>query len=139
MPHSLYFATKNLMNNKISKHFTRDEFKCNCSHQCIQSREPTIDCDLIKMLEAVRKYFDKPVNITSGHRCSKYNSEVGGVKHSFHLLGRAADIQVKDIAPVEVYKFLNLAYPEVGGIGKYNSFTHVDSRCYKARWIGIDG
>jgi uncharacterized protein YcbK (DUF882 family) len=86
------------------------------------------------MLEAVRTHFGKPVTITSSHRCPESNAAVGGVKHSLHLLGRAADIQVKYVDPADVYLFLNTTYPDTAGIGRYNTFTHIDSRSERARW-----
>jgi len=118
----------------FSRHFARHEFRCRCDNNCFQSKDPTVDADLLKMLEAVREHFGKPVVITSSHRCSASNAAVGGVKHSLHLLGRAADIQVKYVDPSDVYQFLNAAYPDTAGIGRYNTFTHIDSRSERARW-----
>ena len=114
---------------KISKHFNREEFTCKCG--CGQD---TVDKVLIDVLEDVREHFAVPVIITNGNRCSKHNAEVGGVKDSQHTKGRAADIQVKGIHSDKVYEYIDSKYPDTLGVGKYTTFTHIDSRDNKARW-----
>ena len=42
-------------------------------------------------LERVRAILNSPLRITSGYRCPKLNSAVGGSKNSAHLKGLAAD------------------------------------------------
>ena len=115
---------------KLSKNFNRNEFACKCG--CGFS---TVDTKLIDMLEIIRQHFDKPVRIRSGCRCATHNAVVGGAAKSQHLVGRAADIAVKDVTPNEVHDFIvGWVGPYWGGIGKYNTFTHVDSREEPARW-----
>ncbi len=112
---------------KLSKHFTRSEFACKCG--CGQD---TIDAGLIFILEAIREHFDQPITISSGNRCPKYNRKVGGAKSSQHLLGRAADIQIKDVEPEDVHGYIHPWHR--GGLGSYQTFTHVDSRSTPTRW-----
>jgi uncharacterized protein YcbK (DUF882 family) len=115
---------------RLSKHFSRSEFACKCG--CGFS---VVDGKLLEVLEAIRTHFGKPITINSGCRCADHNSNVGGAKASKHLLGIAADIVVKDIPPAEVYDFVvSLIGSTWGGVGKYNSFTHIDSREDPARW-----
>ena len=113
----------------LSPHFSREEFacKCNCGFD-------TVDSQLLTMLEVIRQYFDSPVTITSGCRCLEHNTNIGGSVHSQHLLGRAADIQVRDIDPATVQEFVNKTWPDDFGMGSYSNFTHIDSRGGKARW-----
>ena len=110
------------------KHFWREELACNC--MCGQD---TIDYELADLLDSIREYFGVPVTVTSGNRCPSYNAEIGGGLHSQHLLGKAADIKVKGVKPQDVADFAETLLDE-GGIGRYNSFTHVDVRNRKARW-----
>lgn len=54
------------------KHFTKQEFACedNCGFDAI-------DLKLVEVLETIRAHFGgKPVIITSGCRCSKFNRKV---------------------------------------------------------------
>lgn len=113
----------------INKYFSRDEFTCKCG--CGFN---TVDFELVQVLTTVREHFDRPVIINSSCRCEIHNTMVGGGKKSQHLLGRAADIVVKGVDPIEVHSFLNGHAPESYGLGKYNSFTHIDTRSTKARW-----
>jgi len=57
-------------------------------------------CALI--LEPLRVALDRPVVVTSGYRSREVNALVGGAKNSHHLSGRAADIQVPGMTPIEV-------------------------------------
>jgi len=115
---------------KISANFTREEFKCRCG-SCDYD---TVDIELIEVLQDVREYFNKPITITSGNRCRNHNIRVGGADTSYHVRGRAADIQVKGVSPADVYYYVNSKYPDKYGIGKYDTFTHIDTRTGKGRW-----
>tara|TARA_R110002012_G_scaffold263287_3_gene446011 strand:+ start:236 stop:586 length:351 start_codon:yes stop_codon:yes gene_type:complete len=115
---------------RIGKFFLREEFACNCN-----CGFDTVDTELITILDKVRMHFAKPVTITSGCRCPEYNGKVGGALRSQHVLGRAADIQVKDTDPADVAAYLEDI--QAPGVGRYNTFTHVDSRSSRgARWKG---
>jgi uncharacterized protein YcbK (DUF882 family) len=114
----------------ISEHFSRSEFACNCG--CGFN---VVDAELIKILEGVHVYFGRAIGINSGARCAAYNAmQEHSAKKSQHLLGKAADINVVGIDPEKVATFLEEKYPNKYGIGRYNTFTHVDVRSVKARW-----
>lgn len=106
---------------KISKHFTDKEFMCPCCGECIE-----ISKDLLNRLEILRKFVnDEPIYITSGYRCKSHNLEVGGVSNSQHLLGKAADIYVKNMTIYGLYQLCLKIFPAVG---MYDTFIHVDVR-----------
>ena len=50
------------------------------------------------MLQPIRDAWGKPIKVTSGYRCPRLNTMVGGVKNSQHVLGQAADIQATAFA-----------------------------------------
>lgn len=114
----------------LSKNFSRDEFKCNCG-ECEQVGPPQ---ELVDVLQDVRDHFGRAVVINSGHRCPAYNRRVGGAFRSQHLTGKAADFNVAGHSPVEVQEYLLDKYGGRYGIGRYNTFTHVDVRPGPARW-----
>jgi uncharacterized protein YcbK (DUF882 family) len=118
---------------KISQHFARIEFACRCGN-CPASTDPTIDVTLIRVLEELRDHFGNPITVTSGVRCKAYNASVGGKPFSKHREGRASDIVIKGVPAAAVYRYLDERYSDRYGLGKYNTFTHVDSRLTKARW-----
>jgi uncharacterized protein YcbK (DUF882 family) len=114
----------------ISENFSRAEFKCKCG-----CGFDTVDIDLVRLLEAIRAHFDRRITINSGCRCAPYNSSsrVNGSTSSQHLYGRAADIVVDRVDPALVYELADQM--GIGGAGRYNSFTHVDTRTNgPARW-----
>ena len=120
----------NQINNIIiSPHFNLSEFACPCCRRIM------LHPLLLEKLEKLRKIIEKPVYITSGYRCFEYNRKVGGVANSYHCIGLAADIKVKDINLIEL-----LGYAEeidFAGIGLYEkkNFLHLDVRPTKrTRW-----
>lgn len=117
---------------QLSKSFTREEFKCNCN-VCDYD---TVDAELITLLQALRDHFKAPITITSGNRCPAYNKQVGGSKNSYHIRGRAADIQIAGVSPLIVQDYLKATYPNKYGIGRYSVFTHIDTRTNCGCWNG---
>lgn len=51
-------------------------------------------CD--NVLQPIRDKYGKPIIVTSGYRCEKLNTLVGGVKTSQHVKGEAVDITCTD-------------------------------------------
>ncbi|EFC90840.1 Peptidase M15A [Dethiosulfovibrio peptidovorans DSM 11002] len=72
---------------RIAPHFSLREFQCPC---CLTVR---LQPELLSRLEALRGRWG-PLRITSGYRCPRHNSEVGGVPRSRHMKGAAADVVV---------------------------------------------
>jgi len=104
----------------VSVHFNRSEFACQCG--CGYN---TVDALLLEALEAIRTHFEAPIRVASGCRCPSHNFDVGGAQHSQHKRGRAADIVVKGVSPADV---ATLAEDLGMSVGRYVSFTHIDSR-----------
>lgn len=116
----------------LSTNFDRSEFKCKCG----ECEADTVDAKLLEILEKVRSHWGERITVTSGHRCEKYNEEVGGSPNSQHLVGRAADIVVDNKTPHQVYRLLEDWFPYHYGLGSYDDFTHFDTRNKRSRWKG---
>jgi uncharacterized protein YcbK (DUF882 family) len=121
----------------LSKNISRGEVECHCG-----CGFDTMDSETIDLVQGACDYFAKKqgvprvvLTITSGARCEKHNKEVGGSPNSQHTKGRAMDIKILGVPPEEVYYYFTNVYQGQYGIGKYDSFTHIDSRTNgPARW-----
>ena len=120
----------NQVNNIIiAPYFNLSEFSCPCCN--LVMLHPKL---LAKLME-LRNILERPVHITSGYRCSEYNQKVGGVTNSYHRIGLAADIKVKDINLIELLEICeNIDFNGIGFYEKKN-FLHLDVRPTKrSRW-----
>ena len=111
------------------KYFNRNEFACRCN-----CGFATVDYELAIVLDELREHFNSPASINSGCRCETHNKKIGGSANSKHINGTAADVSIKDVLSDDVYDYLDSKYPNTYGIGRYNSWTHIDIRSQKARW-----
>ena len=105
------------------KHFEPYEFDCNCG--CGKGYKD-MNKDFLTKLDAARGYADVPFTITSGYRCQKHNSNVGGFKKSSHMKGLAVDI----FCPSSSDRFEILQGLMVAGfkrIGSASTFIHADA------------
>ena len=123
------YSLKKDGNKKLSANFKVSEFKCKDGSDKI-----LISDELVTLLQRIRDHFNKPITINSAYRNATYNIKIGGASKSQHVVGTAADIVVKGITPTEVTKYVEYIMPNAGGIGLYNSFTHVDVRANRSRW-----
>ena len=120
----------NSINNiNIAPHFKLSEFACPCCMRVM------LHPKLLGKLVELRNTLERPVYITSGYRCSKYNHQIGGVANSYHCIGLAADIKVKDINLIELLEICeNIDFAGIGFYEKKN-FLHLDVRPTKrTRW-----
>ncbi|MBA7569595.1 DUF882 domain-containing protein [Candidatus Atribacteria bacterium 1244-E10-H5-B2] len=116
------------MNNiKIAKNFKLKEFQCPCCKRVM------LDSKLLKGLVLLRIMLNRPIYINSGYRCNKENERVKGYKDSYHLVGMAADIQVKDISISGLADFAESF--GFKGIGIYKKHLHLDVREILYRWV----
>lgn len=121
-------------NVQLTKNFNSNEFDCKCKR--LTCKQTLIDMDHVANMQALRDRVGKPINQTCAYRCPEHNKEVGGVSNSQHPQGYASDIVIVGMAPDQV---ADVAEPIFNGLGRYDTFTHVDSRALqqkgaKARW-----
>jgi uncharacterized protein YcbK (DUF882 family) len=103
--------------------------------------------ETLVVLDEVRERLGKPITLTSTYRSPAYNQAVGGARFSQHLVFNATDIQAKGAKPAEVAelakglrgkRFKNpltgKPFTFKGGIGRYATFVHIDTRGHNADW-----
>lgn len=103
------------------QYFTKEELTCSCG-----CNELIVNHGFIKKIEDIREFLGFPFVVNSFYRCEKYNKQIGGVKNSYHLLGRAMDIKASG---ERAYRIIEVA-SDFGfrGIGVYPTFVHLDDR-----------
>lgn len=119
-------------NFSVSSTFVSKQFDCRCNLRSCKSTEldPTLPEALEKLIELAG-----PIRINSAYRCPEWNRRVGGTGGSYHLLGKAADIQSDKYTGKELANFAMMVEEfEQGGIGVSENWIHVDVRGFKSRW-----
>ena len=134
----------------LTKNISRHELRCKCGNcsVTIQDHEPIIQvvqgiCDQVAAdydVDSVR------LDITSAARCREHNNNpasrggAGSNDESQHIRCNAMDIKIY-VGRVQVSpKLVASRVPDsfdgafVGGVGIYNTFTHIDTRNKIARW-----
>lgn len=81
-------------------------------------------------LERTRWYLDKPMLLSSGYRCEKLNTLVGGAKDSQHLKAEAADFISPDFGtPLQICEAL--------GDPKIMRLLGIDQLIWEGEWVHI--
>ncbi|GLU53217.1 D-Ala-D-Ala carboxypeptidase family metallohydrolase [Dyadobacter frigoris] len=123
------------MATQISPHFTLEEMLTSQTAIRFRYNEQFIPPNNVKqsltalcqnVLEPIRIAVAKPIRVSSGYRCLRVNSKIGGSKTSQHMDGEAADIQVLSITVEELFQFIksgNFPYDQL--IQEFDSWVHV--------------
>lgn len=79
----------------------------------------------------------RPKPLVSVYRSPTYNRAVRGRSQSQHLQNRAVDVQFYGVSAYTVSSVARRLRKEgkfKGGVGRYSSFTHVDTRGHNVDW-----
>jgi len=121
---------------KLTSNFSLDEFECKCGCKMPEFVKKNV-IELAENLQVLRDLVGR-LDLTNGYRCKEHNADVGGSLNSQHLKGKAADIKSSTIKPwdmaIAVDDLMKTEKFKLGGVGIYNTFTHVDIRGVRARW-----
>ena len=121
---------------QLTSNFSLEEFECKCGCEMPEFVKKNI-IELAENLQVLRDTVGR-LDLTNAYRCKYHNADVGGSINSQHLKGKAADIKSKTLSPNEIAVRTNDLMKnesfKLGGIGIYNTFTHVDIRGTRARW-----
>lgn len=78
--------------------FKKSEFKCHCKGKYCNGYPSKISPDLVYVVIKLRKKYNKPVYITSGLRCKKWNRlQAGSSSTSKHMSGKAVDFYIPNL------------------------------------------
>jgi len=91
----------------------------------------------IILLDKFRERIGVPITITSAYRSPAYNKSIDGALSSYHTKFQAIDFRANGVKASNcVQELIEMRQAKLfkGGIGRYASFTHVDTRGYNADW-----
>ena len=81
---------------------TMGEYQCDCGGMYCAGFPELMEEALLAQVENLRNRLGRPVIITPGVRCAQRNREVGGIEHSKHKIGCAADLYCPGVHYSEV-------------------------------------
>ena len=110
-----------------AQHFSTSEMRCSDGTPILLAHR-----QLLRWLDYLRSWAGAPVQITSGYRTHAYNRRIGGADESRHMYGLAADVKVQGKTPSDVADWADRH--GFGGVGRYESFTHLDVFGQDRRW-----
>tara|TARA_R110000850_G_scaffold6460_2_gene25200 strand:+ start:420 stop:827 length:408 start_codon:yes stop_codon:yes gene_type:complete len=134
---------------KLTKNFSLDEFiksrfygeSQECINEIFEDNKeqllPNIQ-ELANNLQVIRDYCGVPISINIAFRPVWWELKQGRSGNSQHCLGKAADIVIQGYTPKDTYllieQLIGKGVVKDGGLGKYETFTHIDIRGKHARW-----
>jgi zinc D-Ala-D-Ala carboxypeptidase len=120
-------------NHRVSPDFMEYEFFCKCRD--FNGLFHPFDDTLFKTAQLIRSFTGQPVLINSSYRTRLCNKNSGGAPDSYHLLGKALDLNCgsaletvsEDIVSYgPLYRSLRQC--GINGFGISPSFLHIDTR-----------
>jgi uncharacterized protein YcbK (DUF882 family) len=122
---------------RLTNNFYLKEFECHCG--CDMPRNVMENVfKLSDTLQFLRNRTQNAIHINSAYRCESHNKSIGSNSTSQHVLGKAADITIAKMKPSEVADLVERLMAggiiTLGGVGRYDTFTHIDIRETQANW-----
>ena len=107
-------------------YFDRSEFACHCGGKYCNGFPTEPQEKLIRVADRARRFLGGPATVSSGVRCSKHNSAVGGVTNSRHLSGKAMDFCIAGKSAEQTLAYVQ-GQPEIRYAYAIDStFVHMD-------------
>ena len=117
-------ATAILLNWNAYPNFTEDEFRCKCG--CGRA---DMKPQFLNFVQLLRTACGFPFVITSGFRCEKHDSSIGGA--GVHPSGQACDLNVYGVQALAILDHRKrFGFNRIGlkQTGRFNSrFVHIDT------------
>ena len=123
---------RNLLVMNLTNHFTLNEFII--SETAVRKGIDNTPSETViinlkelcsNLLEPIREKLNAPIHVSSGYRCKKLNTAIGGAKNSQHIEGKAADITTKELTVEELFQFVCDNFDFDQCIQEFDSWVHV--------------
>ena len=112
----------------IAQYILRSEYACRCCSELPPDYDEPYDSAfdiLFSSFEIIREEWGAPLHITSGYRCPRHNSFVGGHPLSVHQFGLALDVGVESHEIDRLYSIVLNETPDLR-VGRGSNFLHLD-------------
>lgn len=122
----------------ITQNLSRWEFacKCGCGFDTVDFETADVAQDVVDhfMVLDGKVYY---VKVHSGCRCEIHNEAVQIIADphyvpftstSTHMEARGIDFSIPGVHPYRIYVYLSKKYPNKYGIGKHDTFVHLDTK-----------
>jgi len=113
------FMVKNFSLAEMTNKQAKDEIKLGLTPEVVE---------FAQMMQELRDWYGKPLNVSSWYRTANFNREIGGSSNSAHLDGRACDI---NNIPQSLFHDFTIAWQvicsihcKVGGVNYYKWGMH---------------
>lgn len=127
---SLIFRVSQLgPNYRLSRNFRLHEAQCSDGTDIVYVH-PALLC----LMQKVRDEYG-PLQVNSLFRSRAFNTSIRGSKKSKHLLGMAVDVMPLEMK-LERFTEEISKWDNIGGIGIYRTFIHLDVYGNNRRWNG---
>lgn len=123
------------MATSITTHFTLEEMLTSQTAVRFRYNEQFTPSEAIvrnlialceNVLEPLRMILKRPVRVSSGYRCPRVNSKIGGATNSQHMQGQAADIQALNMNVEDLFILIkNSDIPFDQVIQEFDNWVHV--------------
>ncbi len=111
---------------RLSRNFRLKEAKSGCGSDIVY-----VHPALLVALQSLRDEFG-PIKVNSWYRSIEWNTRIQGERESKHLWGMAVDIVPLECSQAKLRE--GLAKYDLGGVGLYKTFTHIDVFGKDRRW-----
>jgi uncharacterized protein YcbK (DUF882 family) len=128
------------LDDHITKNFRLAEIQCGTGEILLNEKVVAH----AQRLQRFRDWYKRPIIVNSWYRTAEYNAKVGGVPKSQHIQGIATDCalpkeffeytkerQNEFLEHVKQFWVMTRTDGNMGGVGFYDTFFHLDSRSGK--------
>lgn len=117
-----------MIDGRIVKNFSLEEMSNTMASEDIKLVLTPEVVEFAQMIQELRNFHGKPMNVNSWYRTPKFNLSIGGDPKSIHLDGRAADIAVTDYENLTIaWQVICSIHGKIGGVNYYPAFMHFDN------------
>ena len=117
--------------HKCAPNFKPEEFKCDCGGRFCSGYPSFMKQVELTNIQKIRSHYKRPMTVTCGLRCKKYNSELrGSIVNSSHLSGYAVDFYMSGVTDTLAHRKTSMLWMKKLPFTKYIYGNGINSNGY---------